>query len=155
MVNRRWKTYQPTDVRLALKGCTEYALEKHNLSVERIAQRMGLTDHWVLYKYIQNGRMPLPLVLTFEHVCGINLVSRWLAASTSKLLIEIPTGRAGDAADIQQLQEQLHTVTGLLMSFYAGKAEADETLAGIQVAMQALAWHRGNVQQHGEPQLDL
>lgn len=32
--------------------------ERHNLSVERIAERMGLTDHWTVYKWIQTGRIP-------------------------------------------------------------------------------------------------
>jgi hypothetical protein len=155
MSARRWKHYQPSSIRRALEGCKEYARERHNYSVERIAAEMGLTDHWVLYKYIQSGRMPAPLVIVYERVCGINLVSRWMAAHTGKLLVEIPSGRQASAEDIQGLQEQLHEVTGLLMNFYAGKAEAEDTLAGIQNAMQSLAWHRGNVQQHAQPQLEF
>ncbi|WKE65051.1 hypothetical protein PVT67_15515 [Gallaecimonas kandeliae] len=155
MSARRWKTYQPRDLRSALEGCKEYAREKHNLSVEGIAQRMGLADHWILYKYIQSGRMPLPLLIAYETVCGINLVSRWLAAATGKLLIDMPTGRKVGSEDIQELQQQLHAVTGLLMAFYAGSADADATLAGIQSALETLAWHRGNVQQHAQPQLEF
>jgi len=155
MKSRRWKHYQPSSLRRALEGCKEHAREQHNLSVESISEQMGLTDHWALYKWIQSGRMPAPLIISYERVCGINLVSRWIAARTGKLLVDIPSGRNAGAEDIQALQEQLHEVTGLLMNFYAGKAEADDTLAGIQNAMQALAWHRGNVQQHAQPQLEF
>ncbi len=155
MSSRRWKHYQPSNIRRALEGCKDHAKEKYNHSVERIAAEMGLSDHWALYKWIQTGRMPAPMIISYERVCGINLVSRWLAAHTGKILVDIPTGRNASAEDIQGLQQQLHDVTGLLMDFYAHKTNAEDTLAGIQNAMQTLAWHRGNVQQHAHPQLEF
>ncbi|QEW05629.1 hypothetical protein [Nitrincola iocasae] len=155
MAKRRWKHYQPSTLRDALKGCKDYARERHNLSSEQIAERMGLVDHWVLYKWIQTGRMPIPLLPVYEQVCGINLVSRWIAATAGKLLIDIPSGRSADAKDIQELQLQLHHVTGMLMAFYNGESNAEETLGGIQSALQSLAWHRGNVKQHAQPQLEF
>lgn len=155
MVSRRWKHYQPSTLRDALKGCKDHARERFNLSSEQIANRIGLVDHWVLYKWIQNGRMPIPMLQVYEQACGINLVSRWIAASDGKLLIDIPSGRCADAKDIQGLQQQLHEVTGLLMAFYNGESNAEETLGGIQSAMQSLAWHRGNVQQHAQPQFEF
>ncbi|NWO05351.1 MAG: hypothetical protein HLX50_06530 [Alteromonadaceae bacterium] len=155
MARRTWKTYQPNSLRDALEGCKVYARDKHNLSVERIADLMGLVDHWALYKWLQNGRFPTNLLIPYERACGINLVSRWLAANGGKLLVDIPTGRQADASDIQELQARLHDVTGLLMNFYRGSQNAEDTLAGIQGAMEQLAWHRGNVQQHQQPQFDL
>lgn len=155
MSARRWKHYQPSNIRRALEGCKEHARERHNMSVERIATEMGLEDHWTLYKWIQTGRIPATQIIPFEKACGINLVTRWMAAHTGKLLVEIPSGRQATAEDIQELQSRLHEVTGLLMQFYAGNAEAEDTLAGIQNAMQVLAWHRGNVQQHAQPQLEF
>ncbi|SIQ30377.1 hypothetical protein [Marinobacterium stanieri] len=155
MTSRRWKHYQPSNIRRALEGCKEFARERHNLSVERIATEMGLEDHWVLYKWIQTGRIPATQIIPFERACGINLVTRWVAAHTGKLLVDIPSGRQAEAEDIQELQEQLNAVTGLLIKFHAGKTGAEDTLAGIQNAMEALAWHRGNVQQHAQPQLEF
>ncbi|WP_420598615.1 hypothetical protein [Neptuniibacter sp.] len=154
-MRRSWKNCIPSNVRIALEGCKDYGKEKHNLSVEQIADRMGLADHWVLYKWINEGRMPINMITPYEHACGINLVSRWLAASNNRLLVEIPSGRNADAQDIQELQQQLHKVTGQLMKFYAGNSEAQETLNSIQTSMESLAWHRGNVQQHAQPQLEL
>jgi hypothetical protein len=154
-MRKNWKNYVPPSARDALKACRDYADEKHNLSIERIAALMGLEDHWVLYKWIGSGRMPAILIPTFEHVCKINLYSRWLAASNNRLLIEIPSGRNATAEDIQQLQTQLHEVTGMLMGFYAGNCEAEETLNSIQTSMESLAWHRGNVQLQSQPELEL
>ena len=155
MIRRNWKRWQPATLRDALKGCKDFALERHNLSVERIAERMGLEDHWALYKWIANGRMPAVLIPAYEQACGINLVSRWLASSGGKLLIDTPTGRTSSAHDIQALQAVLHEATGKLMAFYSDNTEASATLAAIQAGLEELAWHRGNVQQHAHPQLEL
>lgn len=155
MSRRNWKHIQPTSLRQALELCKDHAKERHNLSVERIAERMGLADHWTLYKWFQNGRMPLNLVRPFESACGIDFVTRWQTASAGKLLIDMPSGRNCDAADIQTLQETLNTAVGHLLQFYSGKSEAADTLVVVQKAMEGLAWHRGNVEKHAQPELDL
>ena len=155
MHRRNWKRIQPTSARHALELCKEHAREVKNLSVERIAERMGLPDHFALYKWFQNGRMPLILLPLFEQVCGIDMVTRWYASAGDKMLIPIPTGRKCKAEDMQQLQELLNLATGALIRFHNGSAEVPETLAAIQNGLEALAWHRGNVAQHHAPQLDL
>ena len=58
MSRRNWKRIQPTSLRHALELCKDFAKERHNLSVERIAERMGLTDHWTVYKWIQRRGLP-------------------------------------------------------------------------------------------------
>lgn len=155
MKRRSWKSAQPSSIRQALEWSLEFARERHNLSCERIAERMGLANHWVLYKWAAEGRMPAVSIPAFEHVCGINLVSRWLAATGGKLLIDLPTGRHVAAPDVQQLQAVLHDATGALLAFYAGTTDAAATLAAIQAGLEQLAWHRGNVLQHAHPQLEL
>lgn len=90
MKRRNWKNAQPTNLRQALEWCKDHGRERRRLSVERIAEQMGLPDHSALYKWLVNGRMPAVLIPAYEQVCGINLVSRWLAASAGKVLIDIP-----------------------------------------------------------------
>jgi hypothetical protein len=155
MSRRNWKKLQPNSLRQALELCKDYAREKNNFSVERIAERMGEADHWTLYKWLQNGRMPAVLIPAYEVACGVDYVTRWLASASSKLLIDVPTGRRLKPTDVNELQTQLHQAVGALMEFYAGNREAEETLAGITQAMESLAWHRGNVDQHQQPQLEL
>lgn len=155
MKGRNWKRAIPTSLRHALELCKDHARERHNLSVERIAERMGLPDHWAVYKWIQTGRIPANLIPAYEAVCGINFVTRWLAAAAGMLVIAPPTGRDATAADMQVLQELLNTAVGQLLQFYAGKAQAPEALASIQQAMEGLAWHRGNVEKHAQPELDF
>ena len=155
MTRRNWKRLQPSSLRQALEWCKDYARERHNLSVERIAQRLGLADHFALYKWINTGRMPAVMIPAYESVCGINFVSRWLAAGSGHVLIEIPTGRHSGTEDMQALQEALHRDVGELMKFYNGKAEAADALAAVLAGIESLAWHRGNIQQHEQPQLLL
>lgn len=155
MTKRNWKRIQPTSLRHALELCKDYARERHNLSVERIAERMGMTDHWTVYKWIQTGRIPANMIRAYETVCGINYATRWLAASDGSLLIDIPTGRNTTAEDMQTLQAALNDSVGQLLQFYAGKTGAADTLAAIQQAMEGLAWHRGNVEKHLQPELEL
>lgn len=155
MARRNWKKVQPTSLRNALELCKEYAREKHNLSVERIAERMGEADHWNLYKWMQNGRMPAVLIPAYESACGADFVTRWLASRDGKLLIELPTGRKVTEKDVNQLQTVLHTAVGALIAFYESDKEVEETLLDINAALESLAWHRGNVKQHENPQLEL
>ncbi len=155
MTRRNWKRIQPHSLRHALELCKDYAKERHNLSVERIAERMGQADHWTLYKWFQSGRMPVNLVPAYEAICGIDFVSRWMAASAGKLLIDIPTGRHATPADIQSMQGTLNDAVGGLLKFHAGKATAVETLAALAGAMAGLAWHYGNVEKHAQPELLL
>lgn len=155
MSRRRWKQIRPTSLRHALELCKDYARENHNKGVERIADQMGLPDHWALYKWLQSGRMPANLIRPYEQACGCDYVTRWIAASAGRLTIDIPTGRQCAAQDMQALQELLTTAAGQLLAFYAQRNDADQTLAAIQAAMEGLAWHQGNVKQSQQPQLEL
>lgn len=154
MSRRNWKRVTPNSLRDALRLCKDHALEKKNLSVERIADLMGITAD-LLYKWLSNGRLPAMLIPSYEHICGIDFVTRWLAASAGRLLISVPTGRNASATDMQALQEVLNTAVGQLLQFHAGKSEAHDTLAAIQQAMEGLAWHRGNVEKHLAPEFDF
>ena len=155
MKRRSWKNAQPSSIRQAMEWSLEFAKERHNLSVERIAERMGQANHWALYKWLTEGRMPAVLIPAFEHACGIALVSRWLASTSGKLLIDIPSGRTCTAQEVNELQGVLTDTIGAVIAFYQNQANAEDTLAALQNGLASLAWHRANVQQHANPQLDL
>ena len=157
MTRRNWKRIQPTSLRNALELCKDHAKERHNLSVERIAESMGLTDHWTVYKWIQTGRIPANMIRPYEAACGIDYVTRWLAASSGRLLIDIPTGRGVTAEDILGLHSVMNAAATQILDFYekTPRPEVANVLAAIQEAMQTLAWHRGNVEKHAQPELDF
>lgn len=155
MSRRNWKRLRPATLRDALKACKDFAQERHNLGIERIAARMGLEDHWVLYKWLASARMPAVMIPAYENACGCHYVTQWLAGSAGQLMIDVPTGRTCGAQDLQDLQALLHAATGALMAFYAGGSDTPSTLAAIRSAMEGLGWHHGNVAQHDQPQLEL
>lgn len=155
MKRRDWKHFHPNTLRDALQGCKDFALERRHLSVERIAERMGLEDHWALYKWLANGRMPLVLVPAYELACGADFVTRWLAASSHKLLVDMPTGRAVTHLDLTQAHAGFAEAMRLLSAFYAGNAAADDTLAAITSHLQHMGWQHGNVAAHAAPELDF
>ena len=157
MSRRNWKRWQPATLRDALKGCKDFALERHNLSVERIAERMGLEDHWALYKWIESGRMPLVLLPLYESACGINLPSRWLAATQRRLLVDMPVGRAATEDDLVQLGTGFQQAVQLLSDFYKSNGATDPApvLAALRSHLESVAHHHFNVSGFSEPELDF
>lgn len=152
---RHWNRLQPTSLRQALELCKEHGRHQLNRSVERIAEHMGVTDHWSLYKWMESGRIPANMIRPYEDACGIDYVTRWLAASAGKLLIDIPTGRALRDSDLAQFSNGFGAALQLLTDFYAGKSTADKTLEALHHHLEQVAWHHANVRQHGTPGLDF
>ena len=157
MTRRNWKRWQPATLRDALKGCKDFALERHNLSVERIAERMGLEDHWALYKWIESGRFPLVLIPAYQNVCGINLVTRWMAMHERRLLVDMPVGKAGDEDDMVALATQFSQAVQLLRDFYKSNGATDATpvLEALRSHLESVAHHHFNVSGFAEPELDF
>lgn len=156
MTRRNWKRYVPGTLRDALKGCKEYAQERHNLGVERIAERMGQEDHWALYKWIGNGRMPLVLVPAYEHACGINLVTRWMASSSNKLLVDIPAGKQATPGDMVELNTGFAHALQLLTNFYTGgHQDPAETLDALRHHLEQVTYHHNNVATYATPELEF
>lgn len=153
-MRRNWKCLQPSSLRDAFRLCKDHGIEVKRLSVERLADLMGITVD-ALYKYMGDARMPANLIPAFETFCGADFVSRHLAVSSGKLVIDAPIGRACDANDVQALQEALNVTVGKLLAFHAGKAEAEEVIATTTDAMAKLAWHRENAANFAQPGLDL
>ena len=152
MPRRNWKKVQAGNLKQANDLCLQYAKEKHNRSVEMIADLMGV-NHWTLYKWADEGKMPINRVPSFEHACGIDFVSRWLAMRANKLVIDIPNGSQGNADDIFALQESTNQAIGVLLNFYAHKKTVEETLGPMQNALERMAWHKGNVEKYHQPEI--
>lgn len=152
---RYWKLRVPTSLQAAFDECLSYALEAHNRSAERVAELMGMPSKWALYKWISEIRMPANMLQPFEHACGIDLVSRYFAAATGKLLISVPTGKPSTPDDIAGLQSDAAAAITALINFYQGQQSAEFTRAALLQAMQQFGWHESNVAKHAQPELDF
>ena len=99
MTRRNWKLARPASLTEALRLCVDYAKERHNKGIERIADQMGVS-HDSLYKWVASGRLPANLLLGFELACGCHFASTWLALSAGKLVIDMPTGCKASPAEL-------------------------------------------------------
>ena len=99
--------------------------------------------------------MPLVLVRPYELACGIDYVTRWMAASNGRLLVQIATGRKLNHTDVAELHEHFAKALQLMTEFYAKPGDPAATLAALTTHMEHVAWHRQNVAQHATPQLEL
>lgn len=154
-MKRNWKRVQANSLQEAMELSITYAREVHNRSVDQIADLMGLANKWNLYKWVENGNMPLRYMRAFEHACGCDFIARWHAHSAGKLLITIPTGRSVKPHELGEIHQSFIDSIGALARFYEGKEGAQETLNRVTEMLENLAWHHGNVQQHVQPALDF
>lgn len=151
---RNWNRVIPRNTLEAMRLCKDFAKEKHNLSVERIADRMGVSaDN--LYAWLGNGKMHASLIQPYQHVCGCTFISDHLSHSEGKLAVKIPSGRTMQDTDLLQMHQSFSQTMTLLAKFYDGKADAAETLHAITEHMQVAAWHRANIQKHDQPELEF
>ena len=150
-----WKRVRPRSLRHAIELCSKYALDKKHCSVERIAELMGLTSHWTLYKYMENGRMPACLIRSYEHACGCTYITKYIAASANKLLCDIPTGKAASESTVLDLNTAFNEAVNLLSKFYQGGADVNDTIDALTSVMCDIAHHRENISKSAAPELDM
>lgn len=155
MSRRNWRTFNPRSLREAMEGCKDYALEKHRRSVERIAELAGEESHWTVYGWLRDGSIPGKKIQTYQHACGCDFITRWLAHSSGMLLIPIPLGRAPETDDLHRLQATLNSAVAALLGFASGQIDGDKAGDELNAAMEALAWHRENTQRAHQPELEL
>lgn len=145
----------PTSLRYALEACKDHARKHYNMSVERIADAMGLPDHFALYKWISTGRMPANMIRPFEMACRANHASRFIAASAGGLFVDMPTGSKAGPAELCELQRSATDALSALMAFYDGKGDLATTLARIELAMSGFAFHDANIRKFETPELEF
>lgn len=153
-MTRNWKRVVPRSTLEAIRLCKDYAKDKHNLSVERIADRMSVSAD-LLYKWLGNGQMHAALIQSYEHICGCHFISDHLAHSHGKLAVAIPSGRNLSDDDLLHMHQSFSDAMALLAAFYAGRVNGEATLAALTQHMEASAWHRANVLAHEQPELEL
>lgn len=155
MSRRNWKKVRANSLRHAMELCLEFAREKQNLSVDRVADLMGLPSKWTLYKWLENGRIPAVLIRPFEHACGADYMTLYIAASSNRLVIDIPSGRKATNAEVNELQGSFSDAMGLLIRFYQGQSAAEDTITALNHVMGGIAWHSENVSKSQTPELAM
>lgn len=154
MPRLNWK-HPPQSPQEAMEQCLSYALAKHRRTIDHIAVDMGLANKWILYKWVESGRIPAVMIRPFELACRCSFVTTWLAHAAHRLIIDIPTGRLPATSDLPAVQAATHDALGALIGFATGKTQAADVMAAVTTAMEQLAWHRANAAKAAQPELDL
>lgn len=154
MPSRNWK-HPPQSIQAALEACLDHARLKHRRTLDHVAADMGLANHWVLYKWVESGRIPAVMIRPFELACHCNLVTTYLAHAAHRLIIDIPTGRLPMTSDLPAVQAATHEAMGALINFATGKAKPEEVMTAVTNAMEQLAFHRENAARAAQPELEL
>lgn len=154
MNRQRWKPRQPAHMQEAIRLCLDYAVHKHNRSVARIAELMGISE-WVIYKWMSKGSIPSERIRPFEFACDATYITQYIATSAQKLIIDIPAGKPCGESDLLDLQNTLNSAVSLLTQFYRGDSDVGDVLQGINSALVNIASHRENVKKHDNPELGL
>jgi hypothetical protein len=152
MTARLWKKVIARILSHAFQLCKEYALNKQNMSVERIADRIGSSPD-TLYKYLADARMPAHKIIAYETACNALFITQYLAHSHGCLLVKIPSGRAAEHVEINELQKFMNEVVGQLLDITANKGDAEEAQEQIMALMQDLAFHKSNIEKLKQPEL--
>jgi len=154
MTKRNWNKEIPNSITEAMRLCKEHGIEKHGMSVERLADFMGTTVD-TLYKWLGNGRMPTNQVMQYEHLTGKPFISQYLAHSQNYLLVKMPSGRQAEHKEVVQLNIFMQQVVSELLSFYSNELAAEQVLGSIKTLMQDLAHQQKNIAQYKQPSLAL
>ena len=154
MAKKNWNRITPNGITHALQLCKEHAIEKLNLSVANLADRVTSKPD-TLYKWLGLGTMPVKNLIAFEQACQKPFVTEYSAHSQGYLLVPVPSGKRPAHKDIIELQAFMVEVSGLMMMSTNGEADAAEVESMIKKLMTDLAYHKNNVVEAANPQMTL
>lgn len=144
----------PYSLEAAIQACLDHALKRHNRGAKRIAELMGIKLD-TLYKWIADTRIPSNMIGSFEHACGATVVTQYLCAQAHLLAVEMPNGRRLVDTDVMELQQHFAESLAMLIRFYRGEENRDDTVAALSALMGEVGWHRANVERADSPELEL
>lgn len=154
MRKRQWKNAQAHNLDEAIQLVAEWAEEKNRRPAKVMADLMGV-ELKTYYRWLAESSMPLNRIRQFEMFAGCHFISEYLSLAAGKAVIDIPTGRRLQPADILDVQANFSEAMSLLVRHYQQGESLEQTVAAIGVVLSQLAWHRENVTRAGTPELDL
>ena len=131
-----------------LKTCYEYAQNTQFVIVDDIAEKMGIKSKWVLYKWLQNGRLPLTLLIEFEKACGCTLVTEYLADQHGCVLTPLPNPLPIKPIDALVLHGEVNQGLTRYLKALRDKPEevgSQEVIDGLNRSIKMLVQVRANL----------
>lgn len=129
-------------IRSAINECLDYAKRVLYRDVASLAELMSLDNKWVLFKWVETGRIPAVLIPAFEAACGCNALSRCLAKEGGSMTIPAPTGRFARVASSTETHLLVTTAIATAIAAEINASKAGEAVRAINGAIESLAWLR-------------
>jgi len=154
MSRRNWNQVVPRSLTESLQLTKEFACTTKQLSVPRIADRLGCsTDS--LYKYLGGATMPAFMLIPFMEVCHRNYPLQYMAHSLNMMLIPIPRGRKAEHKTLVELNMFCAAVMAKLLALHSVECNQQEAVDHVTRLMESLAYHRAEAAKHHTPELAL
>lgn len=154
MSRQNWNQLVPQSLSGALQLNKDFAISTKQMSVPRIADRIGCsTDS--LYKYLGGATMPANLLIPFMEACHRVYPLQYMAHSLNLLLIPMPRGRKAEHKTLVQLNMFCSQVMALMLSLQSGEANSKDVVNHLTLLLESIAYHRAEVQKQVQPELDL
>ena len=114
----------------AIELAKRHAKERR-LPSKVMADLMGV-ELKTYYRWLLENTLPLNRIAQFEALTGSRYVSEYLSVlHGDRVVIEIPRGRKGKAADMAQVQSQTAEALALLAKWHEDGSGVDETIEAL------------------------
>ena len=129
-------------IQSAIRECLDHAKRVLYRDVANLAELMSLDNKWVLFKWVETGRIPAVAIPAFEAACGSNALSRCLAEKGGSMTIPAPTGRFARATSSAEAHLLVSTAIVKAITAETDTSKAGEAVRAINGAIESLAWLR-------------
>lgn len=154
MNKRNWNQVIPRSLTESLQLTKDFACTTKQLSVPRIADRMGCsTDS--LYKYLGGATMPANLMIPFMETCHRVYPIQYMAHSLNMMLVPMPRGRKAEHKTLVQLNMFCSAVMSKLLALHSGECSQQEAVDHLTLLIENLAYHRAEASKLQQPELEL
>ena len=123
----------------AIELAKRHAKERR-LPSKVMADLMGV-ELKTYYRWLLENTLPLNRIAQFEALTGSRFISEYLSVlHGDRVVIEIPRGRKGKAADMAQVQSQTAAALALLAKWHEDGSGVDETIEALTNVLALLAY---------------
>jgi len=154
MSRKNWNQLVPRSLTESLQLCKEFAMANKQMSVPRIADRIG-TSPDMLYKHLGGATMPAYMLIPYMEACNRAYPLHYMAHSLNYLLVPMPRGRKAAHKTLIQLSQFCNAVMGQLLALESGECQPQDVTDQLTLLMENLAYHRLEAQKYDQPELDL
>lgn len=126
---------------LALDACLDHAWQHFGRSVTDLAEIIGLPNKWLLYKWVESGKLQAAYIPALEEACGAKFVTKYLA-DRGGLLTFRPPVTADHETSLLALHETLLSAIQAYASANDSESHRKKAVGALAKAIETLATER-------------